>query len=183
MNKVADKQELLMVLDNNGNSTERLEKRSIVHDKELWHNEVALWVINPKTKEVLMQRRSPNKRINPNKLGICAGHVVENDSIEETLKTEAKEEIGIDLIKYDVRPLVIRRREEPQNHNFSHNFYILAEIPLTDFVIQEEELSELIYLDYETLKNMSKQTDNETVFKFEKARDVFDALDKIIYNL
>ena len=91
MNKVADKQELLMVLDNNGNSTERLEKRSIVHDKELWHNEVALWVINPKTKEVLMQRRSPNKRINPNKLGIFAGHVVENDSIEENLKTEAKE--------------------------------------------------------------------------------------------
>lgn len=183
MEKVADKQELLMVLDENGNSTGKLEKRSIVHDNELWHNEVALWIINPKTKEVLMQRRSPNKRINPNKLGICAGHVVADESIDEALKKEAGEEIGIDIEKFDVKQLIIRKREEKCNFNFSHNFYILAEIPLSDFTIQEEELSELIYMDYEKLKELSKIENNETVFEFKKAKNVFDALDKIMENL
>lgn len=180
MKKVADKEELLMVLDENGNSTNKLEKRSVIHDKELWHNEVALWVINPKTKQVLMQRRSPNKRINPNKLGICAGHVVGNETIEEALRKEASEEIGLDITKFNVQPLAIRKRFEKNNYNYSYNYYILAEIPLSDFTIQKEELTELIYMDYQKLKEISKQTDNETVFKFDKARDVFNELDSII---
>lgn len=180
MVKLADKEEMLMVLDENGKATGKLEKRSIVHNNQLWHNEVALWIINPKTKQVLMQRRSPNKRINPNKLGICAGHVVGHESIVETLKTEAKEEIGLDLNKYEPKYLLTRKRLEKNNYNYSYTYYILADIPLSDFKIQEEELTELVYVDYELLKEISKSLNNETVFYYQNAKNLFDELDKII---
>ena len=42
---VSDKEdELLQVLDENGNPTGRFEKREIVHVNKLFHNEVALWI-------------------------------------------------------------------------------------------------------------------------------------------
>lgn len=182
MNKVADKEELIMVLDDDGNPTGKLEKRSIVHDKELLHNEIALWIIDPETNQVLLQRRSPNKRIDPNKLGICAGHVVENESIEQTLKTEAKEEIGIDINDFDVKKFLVMKRIAPNNHHITHYFYIKKYIPIENFKIQEEELSEVIYFDYEKLKGMAKSDENESVFEFEDSKKMFEALDKIIYN-
>ena len=50
MEKVADKNELLHILDENGIETNKLEDRKIVHEKGLWHNEVACVVINKRNK-------------------------------------------------------------------------------------------------------------------------------------
>lgn len=65
MEKVADKEEMLKVVDENGNYTGKMEKRSIVHKDKLFHNEVALWIIDKGNKKVLLQRRSPNKKTKP----------------------------------------------------------------------------------------------------------------------
>ncbi len=181
MKKVADKEELLKVLDENGNDTGRLEKRSIVHKDKLFHNEVALWIIDKENKQVLLQRRSPNKRQNPNKLALCAGHVVGDETIETALRKEAKEEIGIDIDKYDIKQLAIIKRTEPQNHCFSHHYYILEKIPLNDLKIQKEELSEVLYMDYNQLKQLVMSNSDEVVFKWNEAyQKVFAILDKII---
>ena len=118
MEKVADKEELLKVLDDNGKYTEKLEKRSIVHRDKLFHNEVALWIIDKENKKVLLQRRSPNKKQNPNKLALCAGHVVGEESIDEALRKEAQEEIGINIDYYDVKNLTTIKRTEPQKPLF-----------------------------------------------------------------
>lgn len=178
----ADKDdELLHVLDENGNNTGRFEKREIVHKNRLFHNEVALWIIDSKNKKVLLQRRSPNKKQNPNKLALCAGHVLLDETIEDALKKEASEEIGIDIEKYDVQKLAIVKRTEPNNYCFSHHYYIDKYIPIEKFKIQEEELTEVLYVDYEKLKDMVKQGSDEVVFKWNDVyKKVFDLLDKII---
>ena len=62
MEKVADKEELLLLLDDCGNSTNKLEKRSVVHSKGLWHREIGFIPINSK-KQILLQRRSKNKKM------------------------------------------------------------------------------------------------------------------------
>ena len=131
MKKVADKEELLKVLDENGNYTGKMEKRSIIHRDNLFHNEVALWIIDKERNSVLLQRRSPNKKLNPNKLGLCAGHVVENETIEEALRKEASEEIGINIDNYKVYTLTTIKRMEPSNYCFAHHFYIL------DYILHE----------------------------------------------
>lgn len=180
MQKVADKEELLKVYDENHNFTGKYEKRSIVHEKQLFHDEVALWIINSK-KEVLLQKRSPNKKINPNKYALCAGHVGGGQSICDALKVEAKEEIGINIDNYDVEFLVIIKRTEPHNYCFSHHFYIKADITIEQFVIQEEELSEVVYMDYNKLKQMVKNNDPQVVFKWNSVyKQIFSLLDNII---
>ncbi len=182
MEKLADKEELLLVLDENGNSTGKLEKRSVVHKNNLWHNEVAIWILDNEHKKVLLQRRSPNKKQNPNKLALCAGHVVGYDTIEDTLKTELKEELGLNIEEYEVKKLIVLRREMTDNFNFSHSFYIEKCIPISEITIQEEELSEVLYMDYDELKTRVQNADTEFVFKWETYKPIFDIFDKIFYN-
>ena len=178
---VADKDdELLQVLDENGKSTGRFEKREIVHSNKLFHNEVALWIIDKENKRVLLQRRSPNKKQNPNKLAICAGHVVGNETINEALEKEVKEELGLDIKDCDVNKLLTIKRASPQNYCFSHHYYICKTIPIESFIIQKEELTEVLYMDYEHLKQLVKQNCDEIALKWEVYEPVFNKLDEII---
>ena len=172
--------ELLQVLTEDGKPTGRFEKREIVHVNKLFHNEVALWIIDKENKKVLLQRRSPNKKQNPNKLALCAGHVVGNETIDEALEKEANEELGLDIKNYDVKKLISIKRTVPRNHCFSHHYYICKTIPIETFTIQKEELSEVLYMDYEHLKQLVKQNNDEVVFKWEIYEPVFNKLDEII---
>ena len=172
--------ELLQVLTEDGKPTGRFEKREIVHRNRLFHNEVALWIIDKENKRILLQRRSPDKKQNPNKLALCAGHVTGSETIEEALAKEAKEELGLDINNYDVKKLITIRRTAPQNYCFSHHYYICKTIPIGFFIIQKEELSEVLYMDYEHIKQLVKQNSDEVVFKWEVYEPVFKELDEII---
>ena len=61
--------ELLRVVDNNGNDTNQILEREELHNRGKLHNEVTIYIINNK-KEVLLQRRSKNRRFCPNMLGV-----------------------------------------------------------------------------------------------------------------
>jgi len=172
--------ELLLVLDENGNSTGKFLDRNTVHENLLFHNEAVLWIVNPKTQEALLQRRSANKKSNPNKLGLCAGHVVGNQTIKKTLKDEAKSEIGLDVSGYQVQPLCREKRQEPRNNYFQSHFYILAEIPLDKFTIQKCELSELLYMHYRELRERMRGGDTEIAMKWSSAYErIFKKFDEI----
>lgn len=89
--------EYLDILDENGNKTGESKPRKEVHSKGYWHKGVHIWIINSK-KELLVQRRSANKDVYPNKLYISvAGHPISGEEEIESIKREFKEEIGIDL--------------------------------------------------------------------------------------
>ncbi len=156
--------------------------RSEVHARQLFHNEVALWIIDKDNKKVLLQKRSPNKKLNPNKLALCAGHVVSNETIEEALFKEASEELGLDLKKYNVFKLETVKRKEPNNYCFSHHFYIFENKPIEKYKIQKEELSELLYMDYENFKNLMKNEDESVSYKWHTGEydKLFKKLDEII---
>ena len=66
--------ELIQIVDKNGNFTGEVMDKEEAHDKNLLHNEVAAFIINGKG-QVLLQKRSVNKRFNPNKWALCAGQV------------------------------------------------------------------------------------------------------------
>lgn len=179
MEKPADKEELLLVLNEDGSSTGRLELRSKVHNENLLHNEVALWILDVQGGRVLLQRRNKNKKCNPNKLGLCAGHVVADTSIMQTLKDEFFEEYGLNLDDYDVHKLMTIKRTAEFNHHFSHQFYIEANIPLEKIKLQEEEVSEVLYMDYEKLKELYFAGSDEIVFKSKVYEEIFKKLDKV----
>lgn len=72
--------------------------RSVVHaDKNLLHPVVHLHVIN-KAGNIFLQKRPLNKQIQPGKWDTAVGgHVSLNETIEQALSRETKEELGVDL--------------------------------------------------------------------------------------
>ena len=61
------------VLDENGNKTGEIKtKEQIIKDRNFYRI-VNLWIINPKTKYILIQKRSSTKDIDPNKWDLTAG--------------------------------------------------------------------------------------------------------------
>ena len=88
-------EEYFDVLNNKGDYTGKIESREKCHKEGLWHKAVAVFVINSKG-QVLLQRRSPNKKMWPNMWDITAGgHVLSGEFGFQSIIRECKEEIGI----------------------------------------------------------------------------------------
>ena len=175
----ADKEELLKVYSADGHCL-GMELRSKVHNEQLFHEEVAIWIINS-NKELLLEKRSLAKKLNPGRYSLCAGHVVGDDSVEDTLIREAQEEIGLNLQTYDYQYVTVVTRREPNNYCFSHHYILFADINLANLTIQSEELSEVIYIDYQEFKHRVQNNDNTVALRWNEAyQEVFRCIDKLI---
>ena len=167
--------ELIQIVDENGNFTGQIIDKEEAHDKNLLHNEVAAFIINDK-KQVLLQKRSANKRFNPNKWALCAGHVDAYESLEDAILREIKEEVGLDISKDDLhqfgeREFTIR----DSNSHITYFYYIRSNLNEKDFVIQKEELSEVKWFDIDDVIEMIKKNDSSIVFD-EKRLKLFEQL-------
>ena len=86
-------EELFDVLDEKGQYIEKVETREKCHKEGLWHKAVVVFVINSK-KQVLLQRRSPNKKLLPNMWDLTAGgHVLAGEFGFQSIIREAREEL------------------------------------------------------------------------------------------
>ena len=147
------------------------------HDKNLLHNEVGIFIINDDGK-VLLQKRSANKRFAPNKWGLCAGHVDAYETLEDSALREIKGEVGLDvtpkeLIPYGEREITII----DSNSHITYFYYVKCNKKEDEFIIQEEELSEVKWFNIDEIITMIK--DEKTSFKenriklFEKIKSDF----------
>ena len=85
------------VLTENGEFEGRKETREVCHEKGLWHKAVAMFMINSKD-QVLLQKRSANKKLWPNMWDMTAGgHVLAGEFGFEAIIREIKEELGADI--------------------------------------------------------------------------------------
>ena len=175
----ADKEEMLRTYSEDG-FFKGMEIRSKVHNEQLFHEEVAIWIINS-NQEVLLEKRSINKALNPGRLSLCAGHVVGDDGVEDTIIREAQEEIGLDITRLNYNYVTVVTRKEPHNYCFSHHYVLFADIDLKQLKIQKEELSEVIFMAYEEFKHRVKQNHNSVALVWNEAyQEVFRCIDKCI---
>ncbi len=163
-----DSVELIEIVDEEGNSTGRILPREEIHNRNLLHNEVACFVIND-NKEILLEKRSPNKRYSPNKYGLTAGHVIFGESLKAALVREIEEEIGIKVNEEDLTPIGNKEytREETNSH-ITYFYYIKLNLKESDFTIQEEELTEVKWFKIDDIKKLVASSDNPTVIKPER---------------
>ena len=158
--------ELLDIADEYGNLTGEVMEREKVHDLNLLHWEIAVFIINNK-RQILLQKRAATKRFNPNKWGLCAGHVDSGETLDDTALREVEEEIGVKLSINDLHVLEemeVKKRET--NSNLTRYYYVVCNID--NFIIQTEELSEVKWFDLDDVFEMIKNNDESTVLKADR---------------
>lgn len=157
--------ELIDIVDEKGIPTGEVIDKDEAHEKNILHNEVGVFIINDKH-EILLEKRSPNKKYSPNKWGLCAGHVDTGESLLAATIREIKEEIGLtvnekDLTKFGKVEVFL----DNTNSHLTHFYYLKCTKEADEFVIQEEELSEVKWFKIDELIKLVKENDSSTVFK------------------
>lgn len=162
--------ELLRVVDKNGNETNEILEREELHNRGKLHNEVTIYIINNKD-EVLLQRRSKNRRFCPNKLGVIAGHQSYREDPLTCAIRETKEEVGLKVNKEDIKPLCAKYLvEEEYNNHYMYPYYVITNTKEEDFVIQREELSSVKWYKIDDVIKMIEEDSKEIVFKKDEIR-------------
>lgn len=155
--------ELLDIVDEQGNFTGQVMEREKAHDLNLLHWEIAVFFVND-NKELLLQKRSPNKRFSPNKWGLCAGHVDSGETPDSTALREIKEELGIKLSPGDLR--ILEERDVlklESNSRLTRMYYVIYN--KNDFTIQTEELSEVKWFNIDDVIDRIKNNDESITLK------------------
>lgn len=169
--------EYLEIVDENGNPTGEILERSEAHKRNLLHNEIAVLLVND-SGETLLQKRSANKKTNPNKWAICAGHVSAGDTLKQTAVRELEEEIGLKVNESDLIEFTDKKVNTGIDAHITSYYCYKTNKNVDEFIIQTEELSEVKWVPITDVIDMINNEDTTTIFNkkhlimFEKLRDI-----------
>jgi len=162
--------ELIDILDEQGNFTGKICLKSEAHKHGYFHNTVHIWIYTT-DKKILLQKRAPTKKVFPNLWDISvAGHISAGENILEAALREVEEEIGFKVIKEQLIKIGNRKHQVKHangiiDNEFHHVFATELTVPLNDLIIQEEEVSGIDLFPLETLKN-TKNLENVLLPRF-----------------
>lgn len=145
------------LVDKNGNKTGKVLTNIEVRDPNnipdgYYLSVVGVVIINNKN-EILLQKRSRFKRVNPSKWGICGGKVDFGETTIEAGIRETFEEIGIALNKDELKFLSTNKNEKA---HFTV-YYVRKNVDVNKCKIQEDELEEVRYFKIEELENLDNE--------------------------
>ncbi|NKI27300.1 NUDIX domain-containing protein [Arenibacter sp. 6A1] len=140
--------ELIDILDSEGNFTGKTMMKSEAHRKGCYHPTVTIWCYN-KQGEILLQQRAHNKDTHPLLWDASvAGHIGAGEDILQSAVREVEEEIGLkisekDLIKIGVFKSVHRHHATLVDCEFRHTFLCELKTGLDNLTKQESEVKAL----------------------------------------
>lgn len=148
------------VLDKNGNPIGLVKSREEVHSEGLWHRTVHIWLVSS-DKKVLLQKRSAEKKTNPNMWTTSAsGHLSAGDTSIDGAIRELAEEIGVVASKEALKYLFTVAEEnvlgEIINKEFIDVYILSKDIDINELKLQQEEVSEIKWvtlLEFEHMVN------------------------------
>lgn len=143
------------VLNEYGEFTGKIATREECHKNGYWHRAVYAFIID-NNGNVLLQKRSANKKLWPNMWDVTVGgHVDSGEFGRQALIRETKEELGIEISDEDIKYLVgstsINEQGDIINKHYNECYLITKNIDVSNVVIQKEEVSEVKYFSREEL--------------------------------
>ena len=145
------------LVDKSGNKTGKIltqiESRDINNIPTGQYISVVGIVIINENNEILLQKRSKCKKVNPGKWGICGGKVEIGETTLDAGIRETFEEIGIALNKSELKFLSTAKNEKA---HFTV-YYVRKNVDINKCKIQEDELEELRYFKIEELENLDNE--------------------------
>lgn len=138
------------VVDDQGHKTGQVLDRQAVHDQQLWHEIVNVWLMNS-AGEVLLQLRAPNVELNPGLWDVAVGtHVKPNEDPTDAAVRCVQTELGMALQADDLQHLFNIQTANPlPNGKFhkvlGHVFLLKRDVSLDDLVFKPEKVTELAW--------------------------------------
>ena len=147
--------EIFDVLNEYGEFTGKTATREECHEKGYWHRAVYAFIINEQG-DVMLQKRSANKKLWPNLWDVTAGgHVDSGEFGRQALIREVKEELGIEIkddeIKYLVGSTSINENGKIINKHYNECYLITKNIDISNLALQKEEVAEVRYFSKDEL--------------------------------
>ena len=141
--------EIWDLLDENGNQTGKTMQKGDKIPEGYYHAGVDVWIINSENK-ILLQKRSPNKRLSPNVWAMTGGSVIKGETNLQTIERETLEELGIQL---NVRELELITHYKT-GEVWLDEFIIKQDIDLKDIVMQETEVSDVKWASFDEVEEI-----------------------------
>lgn len=164
-------EELIDVLDENGNKTGEILTREQIHKKGLCHRIVVIAIIDAQG-NILMQQRSKNKAKNPGKWDVAAaGHVSSGQTSIEAAMRETLEEVGIKVNEQELEYVLTYKNKENVEEDYIDNqiydCYIVKrdKINLRNIKVQESEVEQVKLCN---LKEFNQIIENGNIMKRDK---------------
>ena len=149
-----------------GTCTGRVKERGVAHREGALHATVHTWIVRPNEGsgyDVLLQKRSETKDSNPGCYDISsAGHVESGYDYPESAVRELEEELGIRACPEQLREVGTRRcgfegefYGQPFKDDELSRIYLYEEpVDIERLSLQEDEVSEVIWMDYAECREM-----------------------------
>jgi isopentenyl-diphosphate delta-isomerase len=138
------------VLDEQGHATGQLLDRAEVHQKELWHSTVNVWILNSQS-EVLLQLRGPKVELNPNTWDVAIGtHVRPAEDPTDAALRCLQTELGVTVTKDQIKHLFNIQSASPtkdgkMHRTLGHVFMLKRDIDINDFAYDPEKIAMLVW--------------------------------------
>lgn len=145
---MANFEEYVDILNNNGASTGRTCLKSVAHEKGYYHPTVHVWFYT-KDGKILLQKRGANKQTFPSLWDVSvAGHVHAGELIMDAVLREVKEEIGLHIALKELKKIGINKSTITHNNGvkdfeFQHIFLVKLLVPIERLTIQDEEVEDI----------------------------------------
>lgn len=140
--------ELIDVLDADGNYTGKSIMKSEAHRKGVFHPSIHVWLYTKKG-EILIQQRAINKDTHPGLWDVSvAGHIGAGEDVTESAIREVEEEIGLEITNEDLNKIGVFKYSH-QHHKdlldceFHHTFLCELKVPLAKLEMQKSEVADL----------------------------------------
>ena len=168
-------------VDENNNLTHKSFPKDDFHKLGKWYREVMGFVINTNG-EVLIQRRSINKKGKPLEWEVCTGHVSAGELPEDAMIREFKEEIDLNITKKELIPLKITKTKDVlkkgYHYVFSYVYLVKTNKKIEEFHMQKEEVDQIKYIKIEELKKMIQNRQKDLCLLVYE--DIPQIIDKIL---
>ena len=143
--------ELWEVLDSEGNPTgeimEKYDKK--VFERGFYHLGSEVWIINSENK-ILIQKRTPLKRLEPNVWAMTGGSVILGETSLNTIVREAKEELGIDINAESLKLIT-----KFKTGNVWIDTYVLkCDYDISEMEFQEDEVVDAKWATWKEIDNL-----------------------------